>query len=114
MDSPRLPHDVNTDKPTPEEAEIPKSSVSSEASKRFDVLCILTKSNAKAILSPEFQAHIKAVNLDMKDLKFVHFSQIYELNAMSEFGPQGYEIYEYNPDGCLDNNTGRLKRRANI
>lgn len=102
MDSPRLPHDVNTDKPTPEEAEDPKSSASSEAGRRFDVLCILTKSNAKAILSPEFQAHIKALNLDMKDLKFVHFSQIYELNAMSEFGPQGYEIYEYNPDSCLD------------
>lgn len=81
--------DATTTQPEKHETTI---SLPDQPNKRFDVLCILTKSNARAILSPEFLGQVRALNLDMEDLNFLHFPQIYELCAKSEYGPNNYEI----------------------
>lgn len=99
MDHSNPTQDVDCGKNEIEDALSLKSSDPDKTDKRFDVLCILTKSNASAILNPEFHKHVMAMNFDMKDLTFLYFPKIYELCARSEQGPDNFDVFTFGPEG---------------
>lgn len=91
---------VPKDMPPPKEQLPPTGSDSEDLGPRFDVLCMLTKGTAKKIIfSLELFEYIKSLNVDLDDLHFLHFPGVYELQARSQLGPHGFDVYKFTEDG---------------
>lgn len=84
----------------PDEQLAPKGSDSKDFSTRFDVLCMLTKGSTKNIIfSLEIFEYMKKQNVNLDDPHFLHFPRVYELQARSEIGPHGFDVYRFTEDG---------------